>query len=346
MSTDLTTTGLWQDAAELPSSLSDTADALLAPSELAALLGRPGVRRIVATGNGASFYAAMVLWLASLSAKVPAEVTCVPAGLLATGAFAWREGDVLLAFSSSGKLRDVREAVEHPSCPKPFGLVTADAASVLGRAAGARGLVAVHSQRAVTHTQAYLGAALVALDLVGQLAGDESIRSAARSMPELVAGQLELAPAWAEEVSDGLGTPAAALVFGTRHAWPAAMEAALLLKETSIVPAEGMETREGATTGMYALSKSHLVVGLGLGADDHLATEALEVCAATGARTVRVDLPGAGRAVVAVGGLLLQPLALAIRLALDQGRDPDQPGWYGAYQATAWSPAPTTEGPR
>ena len=43
------------------------------------------------------------------------------------------------------------------------------------------------------------------------------------------------------------------------------MEAALLLKETSIVPAEGMDTREGATTGMYALSSSQLVLGLGLG---------------------------------------------------------------------------------
>ena len=70
--------------------------------------------------------------------------------------------------------------------------------------------------------------------------------------------------------------------FGTRYAWPAAMEAALLLKETSILPAEGMETREGATSGMYALSESQLVIGLGLGAADHLVTEALNVCAPSG----------------------------------------------------------------
>ena len=237
-------------------------------------------RRIVATGNGASWYAANVFWLASLSTHLSTEVICVPAGLLAADAFEWRTGDVLLAFSSSGKLRDVREATESARFPGPFGLITADADSVLGRAAGAHGVVVVHNQRAVTHTQAYLGAALVALDLIGQLAADESIRSATRAVPDLVSRQLLEAPAWVDELNDGLKVPVSALVFGTRHAWPAAMEAALLLKETSIVPAEGMETREGATSGMYALSESQLVLGLGLGAADHLVAEALHVCAA------------------------------------------------------------------
>ena len=162
MSVDLTTTALWKDAQELPASLSDTLDGLRSASELADLLSRPGVRRIVSTGNGASWYAASAFWLASLSTAMPTEVACLPAGLLASGEFDWREGDVLLAFSSSGKLRDVREAVEAPGCPDPFGLITSDADSVLGRVAGARGMVAVRNQRAITHTQAYLGAALVA----------------------------------------------------------------------------------------------------------------------------------------------------------------------------------------
>jgi fructoselysine-6-P-deglycase FrlB-like protein len=206
-------------------------------------------------------------------------------------------------------------------------------------------MVTVHNQRAVTHTQAYLGAALVALDLVGRLAGDESVRHAVQSVPDLLDQQLQAASAWADELSDGLEVPVSSIAFGTRQAWPAAMEAALLLKETSIVPAEGMETREGATSGMYALSKSHLALGLGLGATDRLVGEALRVCAATGARTVRVDPPDEASPLVAVATLFLHPLALAIRLALMQGRDPDQPGWYAAYQETAWSPAPTTTEP-
>jgi fructoselysine-6-P-deglycase FrlB-like protein len=343
MSIDLASTALWKDAEELPASLSDTLDKLRSSSELADLLSRPGVRRIVSSGNGASWYAANAFWLASLSTSIPAEVICVPAGLLASGQFNWREGDALLAFSSSGKLRDVREAVEAENCPGPFGLITADADSVLGSAAGAIAMVTVHNQRAITHTQAYLGAALVALDLVGRLAGDESVRSAVRSVPEHLEPQLQAASAWADELSDGLEVPVSSLVFGTRHAWPAAMEAALLLKETSIVPAEGMETREGATTGMYALSSSHLALGLGLGTADQLASEALRVCAATGARTLRVDPPEGSSPLVAVATLFLHPLALAIRLALLQGRDPDQPGWYAAYQETAWSSAPTSD---
>ena len=343
MSTGLATTALWQDAQELPASLSDTIDGLGSTSELADLLSRPSLRRIVATGNGASWYAANAFWLASLTATIPAEVTCVPAGLLAANAFNWRQGDVLLAFSSSGKLRDVREAVEAspPGYRGPFGLITADADSPLGRAAGAHALVVVRHQRAVTHTQAYLGAGLVALDLVGRLSGDKSIRDAVRSVPELLDRQIGEASEWVEGLADdGLQVPVAALSFGTRHAWPAAMEAALLLKETSILPAEGMETREGATTGMYALSASHLVLGLGLGAADHLVGEALKICSAAGARTLRVDAPEGASELVGMATLFLHPLALSIRLALNQGRDPDHPGWYAAYQETAWSSGP------
>ena len=48
-------------------------------------------------------------------------------------------------------------------------------------------------------------------------------------------------------------TPADAVVFGSGPAWAAALEAALLLKEVSGMPAEGVETREGATSTMMAL---------------------------------------------------------------------------------------------
>ena len=39
-----------------------------------------------------------------------------------------------------------------------------------------------------------------------------------------------------------------AVVFGSGPAWAAALEAALLLKEVSGMPAEGVETRRGATS--------------------------------------------------------------------------------------------------
>ena len=72
-------------------------------------------------------------------------------------------------------------------------------------------------------------------------------------------------------------TPRAAVVFGTGHGLVAASEAALLLKEVAGVPAEGMETREGATSGMYALGRDQLVLALPVGSDP-IAEEAVEIC--------------------------------------------------------------------
>ncbi len=83
-------TGLWRDLTELPETLAATLDARVGFAEVAALLGAPGVRRVVASGNGAAYYVCVALWLASLEGREGPEVLAVPSGLLARGAFAWR----------------------------------------------------------------------------------------------------------------------------------------------------------------------------------------------------------------------------------------------------------------
>src|SRR6266516_7788486 len=105
-------TGLWQDVSELPESLAATITARDGVEEVAALLGSEGVRRIVATGNGAAYYVAVALWLASLEGRGGPEVVAAPSGLVARGAFRWRPGDALLAISSSGEFRDLVEAID------------------------------------------------------------------------------------------------------------------------------------------------------------------------------------------------------------------------------------------
>jgi fructoselysine-6-P-deglycase FrlB-like protein len=327
---------LWSDAGGLPDSLSESLGRADGHAEMATALADRSVRRLVVSGNGASWYAANAMWLAALGSAIGMEVLTVPAGILAVRGFHWRDGDFLLALSSSGSLRDLLETLDDPRLPRPFGVITADADSPLGRSADLRALVSVKQQRAVTHSQAFLGTLLVGLDLIGRLARDGGLRDAVAGVPELVSSQLAEAPGWAAEMLAGFPMlpPRAAVTFGTGAAWPAAQEAALLFKEVAAIPTEGVETREGATTGMYALDEHHLVISLGL-SEDPLADEAAEVCAGRGAHVLRIPWPAGADLSVAAAAHFLQPLALAISLALAQGLDPDQPSWYAAYESTA-----------
>jgi fructoselysine-6-P-deglycase FrlB-like protein len=330
---DLDATALWEDALESPQTIATTLDAADGHADLVRLLKADATRRVVATGNGASWYVASAFWLAALAVPVPCSVVAIPAGLLATGGFEWRAGDLLLAFSSSGELRDLVDVVLD-STALPVGLITASADSSLSAAASARALVNVRNQRAVTHTQAYVGAAAVALELLGRWAGSVALRAAARRAPEVLSAQLDDAPAWAQAAAADLSVTRAGLVFGRNQAWFAALQAALLLKEVAGIPAEGMEVREAATTGMYALDREDLVLTLPVG-DDDIASEAEAVCARRGGIVRRAPWPPFASPADALFGHFAHPLALSIRLALDRGRNPDDPGWFAAYEATA-----------
>lgn len=330
-------TGLWADTREIPQALERTLGAADGFSAVAALLGRPGVRRVVAAGNGASYYVAQALWLASLSGRDGPEVVPVPAGLLAGAAFRWREGDVLLAFSSSGELRDLLEAVDG-GAPSPFALVTASPESSLAGLASARALVAIEGQRAVTHTQAFCGGVAAALAIWAEVTRDESLRTAVASLPEVVEGLLAPAAHAAAGLTPDLVRVPAAVAFGSGPAWAGALEAALLLKEVAGVPAEGVETREGATSAMFGLSPGHLVLSLAAD-DDRLGREAEVTCRARGAFVLRVG--GVDAADVRAAAITTFPgiVAVAERIGLDRGLDVDSPDWAESYLRVARSTA-------
>jgi fructoselysine-6-P-deglycase FrlB-like protein len=323
-------TGLWRDVAELPDSLSATLSARDGFEQTAALLGSERVRRIVATGNGASYYVAVALWLASLKGRPGPEVVAVPSGLVARGSFDWRPGDVLLAVSTSGEFRDLVEAVE--SVPSPCAAITATADSAIGTMAGARAVLEVFHQRAVTHTQAFCGAVATALSVWAELTSDTELRRALDSVPEAIGGEVAAAEQWGAELD--AGDPTFAVAFGSGPGWAAALEAALLLKEVAGVPAEGLETREGATTAMFSLVPGHLVLSLPTG-DDPLLAEAEEICAARGASVVRA--PRASRLDPRLAAIATFPAATALsaRLGAQRGLDVDKPAWTDAYYQVA-----------
>jgi fructoselysine-6-P-deglycase FrlB-like protein len=328
----LTETGLWRDLTELPETLAATLDARIGFTEVAEMLGAPGVRRVVASGNGAAYYVCMALWLASLEGREGLEVLALPSGLLARGGFAWRQGDVLLCVSSSGEFRDLIEAVD-AGAPAPYAAVTSTPGSTIGSRAGARALVSVAHQRAVTHTQAFCGNVVAALAVWAKLTADPALASALARLPEQVDAELRKARAWAEELGPVEGTTAVA--FGSGPAWAAALETALLVKEVSGIPAEGVETREGATSTMMALRPGDLALSLPTRADDELLAEAEAACAGQGARVVRTPLPVTEDRRLAAVSTFPAAAVLSASIGLARGLDVDKPAWTDAYYRVA-----------
>jgi fructoselysine-6-P-deglycase FrlB-like protein len=329
-------TGLWADVRALPGALGATIAASEGVAEAAELLRAGGVRRLVATGNGAAYYVAHALWLASLECnEAGPSIVALPCGVVAHPRFRWQPGDAVLAVSSSGEFRDVVELVRR-SGDRPTVAITARAGSPLAAAATATVLQRVESQRAVTHTQALSGAYGVGLALWAELTDDDELRGLLATAAAEAARAVEAAEAWAGEALAGLAPPAAAVVVGGGAAWAAALELALMLKEIARVPAEGVETREGATSAMFGLAPGHLMASFDPPGDP-LGDEALELCAATGAATLRV--PGVAGADTRLAPITTIPAAAALsaQLALAGGHDVDDPAWTDAYYETARS---------
>ncbi len=233
-----------------------------------------------------------------------------------------------LVFSSSGELRDVVGLA--PDSLPPYALITATPDSTLARHAQAVTVVPVRSQDAITHTQAYTGNVLAGL-LCWSRASGRTLD--VREMPAVVHATLRAARTWVDALDLPANAPAG-IVFGSGGGWPAALETALLLKEIASLPAEGMEMREGATSGMYALGATHLAVSLPT-RDDPLIDETEQICARTGATVVRV--PGGEEHPAALAPITTFPAALALATALGTaaGRNVDDPEWTAAYYATA-----------
>jgi glucosamine--fructose-6-phosphate aminotransferase (isomerizing) len=325
---------VWQDALEIPATLERTLRRVDEIGNAAALLSDGGVRRIVATGNGAAYHAAVALWLASLRSPDGApEVVAVPVGLTANGRFRWRRGDAVLAISSSGEFRDVVELAEARDRPERFAAITTRADSALGTAAPSRVLVDVLASQSATHTQEFCGELAAALAVWAEISDDDSLREALTG----TAGAARRALAEATEVpgiADFARVPEAAVVLGSGCAWAAALEAALLVKELARVPAEGMEAREAATIAITVLGPDHLVVAID-DSGDPVVEEAIAMIGRTGAAVMR--LSGAHLGDERVSAITTFPAALrvAISLATKAGIDVDDPAWLDAYLSTA-----------
>jgi len=325
-------TGLWADLLLTPDTVEATVRDAHGFREVADLLTAPDVHRVIVTGNGAQYHVALALWLAWLHTPAPpVELLAVPGGLVARGGFPWRPGDRLLALSSSGEFRDVIEAIEG-GAPRPIAAITANEGSTIGQAAEARAMVRVDTLRARTHTQGYAGSLAAGLAVLALMAGDDALTAAALGAGERLKATVAAAGATAREMGE---RPHAGVCVGTGPAWPAALHSALCLREVSILPIDGYETREGATTGRFSIVPGDLAVAVPGPATDPLLDEARGILLTAGARVIQ--LQGDARADPRLAPIMALPhaIALAIDLAHLAGLDADAPTWADSYDRTS-----------
>jgi fructoselysine-6-P-deglycase FrlB-like protein len=319
-------TAVWRAVEGLPEALAATISDVDGLDAAAAALARPDVHRILVTGNGASYYAGLATWLASL--ETSANVQCVPSGLLRR--IEARPGDAVLAVSVSGEFRDLVEAVADDLLPRPLVAVTAGPGSTLGAHADAVARLRIGDVGTETHPQDFCTATVACLSILARLTGDTELRGLVESSPERVRATTAAVESWLPE----LAPPAAAVVAGHGPAWAGALELALLLKEIARIPAEGLETREAATSALTGLRPDCLVVALESDGDPFLA-EAERLWSTAGSEILRIPFGrGTDPRVVPVTSFPAGA-ALAIALAHAAGLDPDHPWWVEHYLSTA-----------
>lgn len=332
----LETTQLWQETAAAPRVLRRLGERLSAPLGLnpSVLDHLRPARRIVITGNGAALYAGRVLSAALRTASKAPHAIAVETGVIAARALAWRPGDVLFVVSSSGELSDA-VALLPDDLPHPRVVLTADGRSSLGEAADALLEIDVDSQEAVTHTQAYLSNVLTVLHVAAALGVPVP---GLATIPDRLASQVSVALAAATDLADAVGDRVSGIAVAAGAGWPTAPQTALLCKEVAGLQVEGLEAREAATTGMYALTEQSVAI-LSATAGDEQMREADRVCSATGAAIVR--LPVTGECAPLELPLLGFPAAIALsgEVGLRRGRNIDQPEWMEAYYRTARLPS-------
>ncbi|MFV0452800.1 MAG: SIS domain-containing protein [Propioniciclava sp.] len=330
--TSLASTHLWRETAASPGVLTRLARRLTSTSPLAptAITLLSTARRIVITGNGAALYAGRVLESALRGTPAAPAAIAVEAGVIAAGALAWRDGDVVLVVSSSGELGDAVTLLPD-RLPRPRVVLTAAEDSTLGSAADATLRIEIESQEAVTHTQAYLSNVLTLLSLARVLGADVGDLD---SLPERLQAQLPAALAAATDLAAAVAGRTTGIAVASGAGWSTAAQTALLCKEVAGLSIEGFEAREAATTGMYALTADTVVIVHPL-AHDPQVREAERVCALMGAGIV--EMPLVAPCAPLELPLLAFPSAIALagEIGLQRGRDIDQPDWTDAYYGTA-----------
>ncbi len=335
-----------------PDAIRSTLDASLEAARAAAsALRQGGVRRLHVIGNGTSYHSSLAAATLYRRYAMPDDPVVIPltAGEFRTYPPRLGAGDAVLGISASGEFRDVVGVVDALRGRIPTVAVVHVPGSTLDgsadhvvRSAGGPSHVPVMTK---TFAATLVATELVLAELLG---GDraETIRRSIRSAADHAEVAIEAAQPRVLALADALADAAHLFVVGSGGAYPAALEAALKLKEMAIVHAEGTESWEMASGVATIVDASSVVIALAPDGPGRAATmDVTAHAAAWGARIIEVaprsDIDGASLLPVPAAAdedhaalTTVAPVALlAFALAVRRGHDPDHPGWVERYHS-------------
>jgi glutamine---fructose-6-phosphate transaminase (isomerizing) len=310
-----------------------------------------GIRRVHVIGNGTSFHSSLAAAALYRRHAGPDDPVVVPvtAADFVTYPPALGPGDAIVGISSSGEFRDVVVAAERHRGRVPFAAVVhvpdstlTGLASDLVFSAGGPSTVPVMTK---TFSATLAATELLLIELLGENEGDD-LRAALRRAADAAEASIAAAEPLVEPLADELRDARHLFVTGGGLGYPAALEAALKLKEMALVHAEGAEAWEMTSGAATMLGPDAVVIALAPSGPARQAIgELLTHAADWGARTIEV---GPER-LVATSTLLPLPVdaaedhaplsavppvgLLAFALARVRGANPDRPDWIERYHS-------------
>jgi len=310
-----------------------------------------GVRRVHVIGNGTSLHSSLAsaqLYRHLAGADDPIVVPLTAAEFL-TYEPALGPGDAIVGISSSGEFKDVIAVAERVRGLTPVAGIVHVPGSSLTRvasdlvfSAGGPSTVPVMTK---TFSATLAATELLLLELLG---GERADRGVAGILAAADAAEAAIAAAepLVEPLASTLKATEHLFVTGGGLGYPAALEAALKLKEMALVHAEGAEVWEMESGAATMLGPDAVVIALAPEGPARPAIARLLAHASEwGARTIEVGherlVPGSDLLPLPAGTSeehaplsAVPPVALlAFALARARGANPDRPGWIERYHA-------------
>lgn len=309
------------------------------------------VRRIWAIGNGTSYHSCLhVAGLARRLAR-PDDPIVIPvtAGDFRTFRPELGSGDVIFGISASGEFRDVVGVFDEVRGRIPTVGIVHVPNSTLTRSADHVILSGGGPSTVPVMTKTFSSTLSAAMLMVGAVLGEGPLS-------EIVAGlnraadhaDATIANSWGvvEDLAGELVDAEHLFVVGAGLAYPAALEAALKLKEMALVHAEASETWEMASGPSTIVGPGTVVISLTPNGPARAPTDdVIRHCLAWGARVIEVaPSPAAdGSGLLRIPSdtderfaslTMVPPVALlAYALARLRGVNPDRPGWTERYHS-------------